>query len=274
MERRVGVLLSECSDDAMTEAPSTRPLDGAVALVTGASSGIGEATATTVAELGASVVAVARRRERLDALAKRITDAGGRAEAIVADITDPDQIAHAVSRTVEAFGRLDIVIANAGQMLLGPIEGAPLEEWDRMVRLNLVSAMKLSHAALPHLLAAAADGPRQVADLVLVSSVAGRVAEANFGAYNATKFGLNAFGESLRQEVARRHVRVGLVEPGAVRTELATHNREDVRATLKDRFGGIEAMLPHDIADGIGFMVTRPRRAAVNELLIRPTEQL
>ena len=124
-----------------------------------------------------------------------------------------------------------------------------------------------------HLLAAAEDGPRRVADMVNVSSVAGRVARNGSGVYNATKFGVGAFSESLRQEVTRRHVRVSLVEPGAVETELAGHNRPEVQETLRKRFGDMEKLQSEDIADAIAYVVTRPRHMAVNEILVRPTEQ-
>ncbi len=197
-------------------------LDGTTALVTGASSGIGEATARALAAEGAAVAVVARREDRLHGLVEKITGDGGRALAIPADVTAQAAAADAVERTVGEFGRLDTVINNAGVMLLGPVVDAPLEEWDRMVALNVQGLLYTAHAALPHLLRAASDGPRQVADLVNVSSVAGRVAREGSGVYNLTKHGVGAFSESLRQEVTRRHVRVSLVEPGAVVTELTS----------------------------------------------------
>src|SRR6185503_12386005 len=156
--------------------------------------------------------------------------------------------------------RLDILVNNAGVMLLGPIEGAPVEEWERMVHVNLLGLLYCANAALPHLLEAAESSQRGVADLVNVSSVAGRVARLGSGVYNLTKHGVGAFSESLRQEVTKRHVRVSLVEPGAVATELATHVREGVRASMAQRFAGVERMESEDIADAIAFIVTRPRR--------------
>ena len=251
----------------------TRRLDGTTALVTGASSGIGEATALALAEQGAAVAVAARRRDRLEALAQRITDAGGTALVLEVDVTDRAQADQAVAQTVEQLGRLDTLVNNAGVMLLGPVEGAPPEEWQRMVDLNVMGLLHCTHAALPHLLKAAADGPRQVADVVNISSVAGRQARAGSGVYNLTKFGVGAFSESLRQEVTQRHVRVSLVEPGAVSTELAGHNRPEVLKGLMQRFGDMERLQSEDIADAIAYVVTRPRRMAVNEILIRPTEQ-
>jgi len=251
----------------------TQTLDGTVALVTGASSGIGEATARALAERGAAVAVVARRRERLEALAKELEAAGGRALVIEADITDQEQAAAAVAETVAELGRLDTLVNNAGVMLLGPVVGAPLEEWQRMVDLNVLGLLYCAHAALPHLLKAAEDGPREVADMVNVSSVAGRVARLGSGVYNLTKHGVGAVSESLRQEVAKRHVRISLVEPGAVDTELAGHNRPEVLAQMAQRFAGVERMKAEDIADAIAYIVTRPRHVAINELLVRPTEQ-
>ena len=248
-------------------------LNGTVALVTGASSGIGAATAIELAQHGAKVAVAARRRDRLTDLAARIADVGSEALVLETDVTVEDEARAAVAATTEQFGRLDTVVANAGVMLLGPIEDAPVQEWERMIDLNIRGLLFTAHAALPHLLAAAADAPRRVADLVLISSVAGRVARSGSGVYNLTKHGVGAFGESLRQEVTRRHVRVSLVEPGAVATELSSHIREEVRQATMSRFEGVERMQAEDIADAIGYIVTRPRRVAINELLIRPTEQ-
>ncbi|HET8653889.1 MAG TPA: SDR family NAD(P)-dependent oxidoreductase [Longimicrobiaceae bacterium] len=250
-----------------------RRLEGTVALVTGASSGIGEATARALAEEGAAVALAARREERLDRLAEEITEAGGTALPLETDVTDQVQAVGAVERTVAELGRLDTVINNAGVMLLGPIEGAPVEEWERMVSLNVLGLLYVAHAALPHLLQAAADSPRRVADLVNVSSVAGRIARQGSGVYNLTKFGVGAFSESLRQEVTQRHVRVSLVEPGAVATELISHMRPEIQEATAPRFASVEKLESEDVADAITYLVTRPRRVAINEILIRPTEQ-
>jgi NADP-dependent 3-hydroxy acid dehydrogenase YdfG len=248
-------------------------LTGTAALVTGASSGIGEATALGLAVAGAAVALVARREDRLDALAERIRGAGGRALVIVADVTDRAEATEAVERAAAEFGRLDTVVNNAGVMLLGPIEDAPVDEWERMLALNVQGLMYVAHAALPHLLKAAAGDPRGVADLVNVSSVAGRVARSGSAVYNATKHAVGAFSEGLRQEVTERHVRVSLVEPGAVETELVSHNRDEVKESIAGRIGAIERLRADDISDAIAYIVTRPRHVAVNELLIRPTEQ-
>jgi NADP-dependent 3-hydroxy acid dehydrogenase YdfG len=246
-------------------------LHGTVALVTGASSGIGAATATALAAHGAAVAVAARRTDRLDALADDIGHNGGTALVVESDVTDERQAAAAVDRTVGELGRLDILINNAGVMLLGPAVDAPLSEWQQMVELNLLGLLYCAHAALPHLLRAAQDSQRRVADLVNISSVAGRVARNGNGVYSLTKHGVGAFSESLRQEVTKRYVRVSLVEPGATATELAGHNRPEVLDSIRTQFG--QTMNATDIADAIIYIVTRPRHVAVNEMLVRPTEQ-
>jgi NADP-dependent 3-hydroxy acid dehydrogenase YdfG len=246
-------------------------LEGTVALVTGASSGIGAATATALAERGAAVAIAARRTDRLDALAADIQGQGGTALVLEADITDETQARAAVERTVSELGRLDTLVNNAGVMLLGPAASAPLSEWQRMVELNVLGLLYCAHAAMPHLISAAEDGPRQVADMVNISSVAGRKARPGNGVYSLTKFGVGAFSDSLREELARRYVRVSLVEPGATATELASHNRAEVLEAIRGQFG--QRMAAEDIADAISYIVTRPRHVAVNEMLIRPTEQ-
>ena len=249
-------------------------LDGTVALITGASSGIGDATARQLAEHGANVVVVARRKDRLDTLVSEIEASGGTALAVQADITDRDQADRAVQSAVARFGRLDILINNAGLMLLGSVVGADVEEWERMIAVNQRGLLYVTHAALPHLLAAAQDELRGVADIVNISSIAGRQAWVNFGVYNMTKFGVNGFTEALRQEVTKKHVRVGVLEPGAVATELVSHNNQQIQADLAADADGIpEPLEPEDIADGITYMVTRPRRSSVAELWAMPTSQ-
>jgi NADP-dependent 3-hydroxy acid dehydrogenase YdfG len=248
-------------------------LDGTVALVTGASSGIGEAAALALAERGAAVAVVARRADRLEELAERIAAQNRKALVIAADVTDRAQAENAVARTVEELGRLDTLVNNAGVMLLGPVVGAPVDEWERMVSINVMGLLYCARAALPHLLQAAEAGPRNVADMVNISSVAGRVARSGSAVYNATKHAVGAFSEGLRQEITGRFVRVSLVEPGATATELAGHNRPEVLESIQARFDGVERLRAEDIADTIAYIVTRPRYVAVNEMLIRPTQQ-
>jgi NADP-dependent 3-hydroxy acid dehydrogenase YdfG len=250
-------------------------LTGTAALVTGASSGIGSATARQLAEKGATVALVARRGDRLDTLVTDIEQAGGTALAVTADISDASQAEGAVRQAILRFGRLDILVNNAGLMLIGPVVGADAEEWERMIAINVNGLLHTTRIALPHLLRAAAQGPRQVADIVNISSVAGRFASNGLGVYNLTKFGVNGFSESLRQEVTRRHVRVGVVEPGAVTTELGSHNTPEIRRDILEPFNDrTERLTAEDIADGVSYMVTRPRHTAVTDMLILPTEQL
>ncbi len=249
-------------------------LDTTVAVVTGASSGIGEATALALARHGATVAIVARRADRLEDLAGRIAEVGPAPIAIPADLTDAAEPERVMGEVAAKAGRIDVLVNNAGMMLLGPIVDAPIEEWERMIEINVRALLRCAHAALPHLLRAAEQGPRKVADMVNVSSVAGRKVNAGSGVYNLTKHGVGAFSESLRQEVTTRYVRVGLIEPGAVATELVGHNRPEVLQALASRPGIGSAMQAQDIAEAILYMVTRPRGVAVNEILIRPTDQV
>jgi NADP-dependent 3-hydroxy acid dehydrogenase YdfG len=239
---------------------SDQPLDGAVALVTGASSGIGAATARRLAREGATVALVARRRDRLDRVVDDITGLGGTAVALAADVTVPERADEVVQGTLDRFGRLDVLVNNAGIMLLNSALHTTLEEWDRMVSLNVTALLHVTHAAVPYLIDAAATSPRRVADLVNVSSTAGRVARPGSSVYNLTKFGLNGFAESLRQELLSEGVRVSVVEPGT-------------RDAARRQIAGIEALHADDIADAIGYIVTRERRVAINEMLVRAGAQ-
>jgi len=248
-------------------------LDGTVALVTGASSGIGAATALRLAAEGATVVAAARRVDRLNELVAEIVAAGGTALAVECDVADHDQAVGLIQRTVDEFGRLDTLVNNAGVMLLGPIVDANLQDWERMISVNVDGLLACTHAALPHLLAAATTSDRSVADIVNLSSTAGRFPRVGSGVYNLVKHGITAFSESLRQEVTTRSVRVSVVEPGAVDTELITHLSPGALEGFWNRFEGVERLRSEDVADTISYIVTRPRRVAINEVLMRPTDQ-
>ncbi len=251
-----------------------KTLKGTVALITGASSGIGEAAALQLAQAGAAVAVVARRKERLDKLAAKIEASGGKALVIQADIMKKSKAYACVQETVDKFGRLDTLVNNAGVMLLDKIDGADTREWENMIDLNLKALLYVTREAIPHLLSAAETSPRKVADLVNISSVAGRRARAGAGVYNATKFGVVALTEALRQELTGKHVRVSAVEPGVVATELQDHMKPEVRAENMKNFVGITPLESEDIADIITFIVTRPWRSAINEVLVRPTEQV
>ena len=249
------------------------PRDGTVALVTGASSGIGEATARRLAALGAAVAGVARRADRLERLAQSIGSTGETMIFIEADLTDAAQATEAVHRTVSELGRLDTVVNNAGTMLVGPVAQAPEGEWDRMVDVNVRGLLNVVRAATPHLVEAAATSRRGVADMVNISSTAGRVARPGTAVYSLTKFGVNGFSEALRQELQPQHVRVGVVEPGTVDTELASHSRDGVRQGIESRIAAMELLKPEDIADAVAYIVTRDRHVAVNEMLVRASDQ-
>jgi NADP-dependent 3-hydroxy acid dehydrogenase YdfG len=247
-------------------------LDGTVAVVTGASSGFGDAIARALAKRGATLALVARRKDRLELLASEIEQQGGTALAIGADITQRLEAVAGVRETVERFARIDTVVNNAGVMFVDPVEHALLEEWDKMVAVNINGLLNVAHAALPHLLQAAQARPRRVADMVNISSVAGIKTGAGVSVYSLTKYGVGAFTESLRQEVAGRHVRVSVIEPGSANTELRSHLRPDVRGRTHAR-ASLERLEPEDVAEAVVYVITRPRRIAVNEVVIRPTEQ-
>ena len=245
------------------------PLDGKVAAITGASSGIGAATAEALAAAGAAVALGARREDRLKDLAERIDGSGGRALPLAVDVGDEQSARGFVERAHSELGGLDILVNNAGVMLLGPIEGADTEHWRRMVDVNVLGLLYCTHAALP-LMREAGGG-----DIVNVSSVAGRFAGPGSGVYNLTKFGVNAFSEALRQEAVAAKIRVMVVEPGYVETELQAHNENPVvlEAMERSREKIGEVLTAADIADGIAYAVTRAPHVAINEILIRPSGQ-
>jgi NADP-dependent 3-hydroxy acid dehydrogenase YdfG len=244
-------------------------LDGKVAAITGASSGIGEATAVALADAGAAVAIAARRKDRLDELAGRISSNGGRAVAIEADIADRAQAESFLSQAAEELGGLDILVNNAGVMLLGPVEGGDPDHWRRMVDVNMLGLLYCTRAALPLM------RERGGGHIVNVSSVAGRHASFGQAVYNLTKFGVTGFSEALRQEALNSNVRVTVVEPGMVDTELQGHNENPaVREALEKFRDDVGTVLEaEDIARGILYSVTQPEHVNVNEVLIRPTGQ-
>jgi clavulanate-9-aldehyde reducatase len=246
----------------------TSDLSNQLVAVTGASSGIGEATAMACARAGATVALAARRLDRLQSLADRIAGEGGRALAVQSDVGDEEQARAFIERAHAELGRLDVLVNNAGVMLLGPIAGAPTEEWRQMIHANVFGVLYCTHAALP-LMAAQGSG-----HIVNVSSVAGRVARAGSGVYNLTKFGVGAFSEALRQEAVPLGVRVTVIEPGAVATELPDHNRPEIRELIDKVFSGVTPLASEDIADAILYAVGRPANVSINELLVRPSGQV
>jgi NADP-dependent 3-hydroxy acid dehydrogenase YdfG len=244
-------------------------LDGRRVAITGASSGIGAATAELLAGEGAAVAIGARREDRLNELAEKIGSAGGRAVALRADVADESSANEFVRRAHEELGGLDALVNNAGVMLLGPIQDADTEQWRRMIDVNLLGLLYCTHAALP-LMRDAGGG-----HIVNISSVAGRVASLGSGVYNLTKWGVGAFSESLRQEVGGMGIRVTIVEPGYVDTELQGHNEHPmVLEGIKRMQESIPKVLDaEDIARAIHYALAQPQHVSVNEVLVRPTGQ-
>jgi NADP-dependent 3-hydroxy acid dehydrogenase YdfG len=243
-------------------------LDGKVAVVTGASSGIGEATAEALAARGATVVVAARREERLADLTKRIEEGGGKVLAATCDVTDEAQAHGLIRQAEDEFGRVDILVNNAGVMLLSTVGKGLSEEWRRMFDVNVLGLLYATDAAIETM------KKQGGGHLVNVSSVAGRkVTRDSSGVYAGSKFAVGAISEGLRQELLAHNIRVTIVEPGAVATELTDHiTDEDARESL----GGLlnlEILQAEDIANAIVYAVTQPERVSVNEILIRPTQQ-
>jgi hypothetical protein len=246
----------------------TSPLAGQVALVTGASSGIGEATAESLADAGASIALAARREAELQAVADRIRAAGSDALVVPTDVTDESAVDAMVETTVAELGSLDILVNNAGVMLLEAALAADRDNWRQMVEVNLLGLMNATHAALPVM------HEQGAGHIVNVSSTAGRNATATASGYNATKFGVNGFTEALRQEVTEDGIRTTLIEPGIVDTELQDHiPDDDIKARLEGWVDEKEPLTGADVANAIRYVVTQPQHVSVNELLLRPTDQ-
>ena len=243
-------------------------LTGKVAVITGASSGIGEATALALAQAGVKLVLAARREERLEALAQKIKGIEGEAVVFAADLRDADKAEACIEKAAQAFGRIDILVNNAGTMLLSPIDRAEPSDWQSMLEINLLSLMYTSRAALIKMRAQSSG------HIVNLSSVAGRSAGPTAGGYNASKWGVNGFSEALRREAHRDGVRVTVIEPGVVATELTEHiPDEETRTNYEARVGEMEPLESEDVAAAILYAVTQPRRVNVNEILIRPLDQ-
>ena len=244
------------------------PLTGRVALVTGASSGIGEATALALANAGAKVALAARRRDRLDALATRIHASGGEACVVVADLAKEDQAQRAVREAEAHFGQLDILINNAGVMYLEPVATADLARWRHMFELNVLGLIAATQAALPGMTT------RRDGHIVNVSSTAGRIANASAAGYSGTKFGVVGFSESLRKEVCKDGIRVTVIEPGVVATELREHIADaQTQQAINAWAESMRQLQPEDVANAIVFCVSQPAHVNINEVLMRPTDQ-
>jgi NADP-dependent 3-hydroxy acid dehydrogenase YdfG len=234
---------------------------GRVAVVTGASSGIGEATARALAADGYRVALLARRLDRITALAE---DLGNGSIAIQADVTDRDSIVAAAARVRQELGGADVLVNNAGIMLLGPFDSNQRDDYRQMLEVNLLGAITTTEVFLDQL--------KTGGDIVNISSVAGRTARAGNGVYAATKWGLNGWSESLRRELLP-DVRVTLIEPGAVATELPTHITHDATRQGTEQLYSQVTVTAEDIAEVIAFAVNRPKHLAINEILLRPANQ-
>jgi clavulanate-9-aldehyde reductase len=245
-------------------------LSGQAIAITGASSGIGEATALACAAAGASVALGARRSERIEELASRVEGDGGRAVALETDVADERQARAFVEHAYEQLGRLDGLVNNAGVMLLGPVEGADTNDWRRMVEVNCLGLLYCTHAALPVM------REQGGGHIVNVSSTAGRQARLGAAVYNLTKWGVNGFSEALRQEALNSNIRVTIIEPGFVETELQSHNVKNemvMQAMERAREEIGEVLRAEDIAEAIVYALGQPQHVCVNEMLVRPTRQ-
>ncbi len=247
-------------------------LKNTVAVVTGASSGIGRATAMRLAEAGAAIVLVARRDEVLRAVEKEITTKGAKTLRLAVDVSTAPEASRIVDATIEHFGRLDTLVNAAGVMLNGPSIESPLKEWDQMIDVNLRGLVYLTKAALPHLLNAVSTSSRKVADVVNISSVGGRFAAPQVAIYNATKFAVTAATEAWRQEFTKQSLRFSVVEPGATATQLFDQKAGSWEG-FTSMFGEVERLHAEDIAEAVHYIVASPRRVAINEIVIRPTDQ-
>lgn len=246
----------------------SKPLSGRVALVTGASSGIGEAIARALAAAGAHVAIAARRMERLAMLAEDIKKTGGRVLKIAADLVVEEENRRIVVETDARFGRLDILVNNAGVMLLAPVENSAPADWRRMLDLNVMAPMVSSQAALPIMRA------RGGGHIVNIASTAGRIANPNVSGYSASKFGIVAFTESLRREVYKDNIRVTVIEPGVVATELRDHIPHPATKQAVDAWASsLRQLQPDDVANAVVFCVSQPDHVNINEILMRPTDQ-
>ncbi|MDQ3942582.1 MAG: SDR family NAD(P)-dependent oxidoreductase [Actinomycetota bacterium] len=243
-------------------------LDGKVAVITGASSGIGEATAEALAAEGATVVIAARREDRLDDLVGRINGNGGEALAVACDVTDEEQAHDLIQRAKEEFGRVDVLVNNAGVMQLSKVEKGLSDEWRRMFEVNVLGLLYATDAAI-QVMKEQGSG-----HLVNISSLASRGTRPGLGVYSGTKTAVNAISEALRQELLEDHIRVTMVEPGAVETELPDHiTDEEAREGLSTLLEQLDPLKAEDIANAIVYVVTQPERVSINEILIRPSQQ-
>jgi NADP-dependent 3-hydroxy acid dehydrogenase YdfG len=249
------------------------PLTGRVAVITGASSGIGAATALALAAGGAKVAVTARRQDRLDDLARQVTEAGGTALPLALDVTDPDAVGRVAATIADRLGRVDLVFANAGVMLPEPIEHLRRDQWDHQIDLNLKGLLHTIEAFVPSLVAAGAE-PGGVADLVLTSSIAAQHLFPGFAVYSATKAFVSHLGDHLRPELGPQHVRTATIEPGIVQTELQSHVTDAAtNEWLAGAAASMELLVAQDVARVVAFVAAQPRHVNLARVQVMPTEQ-
>ncbi|MGW7132615.1 SDR family oxidoreductase [Streptomyces bobili] len=246
-------------------------LAGRTAVVTGAASGIGEATAVLLAAHGARVALVARRGERLDALAGKIRADGGEALAVVADVTDQTSVDEAAARVRDAYGRVDLVVNNAGVMLPHPVVDGRADEWQRMLDTNVTGVLRVIRAFTADLTDTAAEGG--TADLVNVSSIAAHVAFPDYAVYGATKAAVTYLSQALRTEFGPRDVRVTNIEPGLTETELLTHVDTDLAGPVQGLLESVGALSAQELADVVAYATSRPRHVNLRQIMVLPTRQ-
>lgn len=242
-------------------------IKGKVIVITGASSGLGEAAARHLSVQGATVVLGARRKERIDSLAEQLNRDGGKALAVATDVADRQQVKHLVDRCVEAFGRIDVLLNNAGLMPLAPLERLRVDEWDQMIDVNLKGTLYGIAAALPHM------QRQKSGHIINVSSVYGHKVGPGAAVYCATKFAVRALSEGLRQEVKPYNIRTTVISPGAVATELLDHISEQDVAQKTREFVSQIAIPADSFARMVAFAISQPPDVDVNEILFRPTSQ-
>ncbi|AJT69359.1 SDR family oxidoreductase [Streptomyces chattanoogensis] len=251
---------------------SYQNLSGRTAVVTGAASGMGEATARLLAAHGARVALLARRGDRLTELTEKIAADGGQALAVQVDVTDQESITQATQRIHHAYGQADLVVNSAGVMLPNPIAEGRDDEWARMIDTNLTGALRIIRAFVPDLIAAAADG--RPADLINISSIGAHVTFPNYAVYGATKAALTHLSASLRTELGPSNVRVTNIEPGLTGTELGGHiDNTELSRQLDGMFTAMDALTADDIADLIAYTTSRPARVNLRQVVILPTQQ-
>ena len=238
-----------------------------VVVITGASSGMGEAAAKHLSSLGATIVLGARRADRIETLAREIHENGGKALAVAVDVTQRDQVKKLVDSAVEKFGRVDVIVNNAGIMPLSPMDRLNVEEWDKMIDVNIKGVLNGIAAALPYMMR------QKSGQIINTSSVAGHKIFGGSAVYSATKFAVRALTEGLRMEVKPYNIRTTIVCPGAVKTELLEHITEADIQQANQEYVGAVGISSDSFARVVAFAISQPEDVDINEIIFRPTSQ-